>query len=80
MEKRELAVLDTSVTAREVANKLALPIHKKGDDEKEPILLVVSTKKDIELIEWARSIRKVGSVLLKCWLPVLLDIKWITGS
>ena len=63
MEKRELAILDTSVTAREVANKLALPIHKKGDDEKEPILLVVSTKKDIELIEWARSIRKVVGVL-----------------
>ena len=63
MEKRELAVLDTSVTAREVANKLALPIHKKGDDEKEAILLVINTKKDIELIEWSRSIRNIIGIL-----------------
>lgn len=63
MEKRELAVLDTSLVARNVASKLALPIHKKGDDESEAILLIVNTKKDIELIEWSRSIRKVVGVL-----------------
>lgn len=63
MGSRELAVLDTSITARSVASKLRLPVHKKGDDEKEPILLVVNTKKDLQLIEWARSIRNVVGVL-----------------
>ena len=63
MGKRELAILDTSITARSVANKLSLPIHKKGDDEKEAILLVINTKKDIELIEWSRSIRNIIGIL-----------------
>lgn len=86
MNKRELAVLDTSITARNVAIKLSLPIHKKGDDEKEPILLVVNTKKDIELIEWARSIRNVVGVLAwelpeKFLLELLeIDIPVIVGQ
>ncbi len=79
MNKRELAVLDTSIVARNVSTKLSLPIHKKGDDEKEAILLVVNTKKDIELIEWSRSIRNVVGILAwelpEKFLLELLDIE-----
>ena len=59
MSARDLAVLDTSSVAREVAMRLTLPVHKKGDDEDEPVIIVVSQEKDLEILEWAMGIRKV---------------------
>jgi hypothetical protein len=63
MADRELAVLDTSHVARTVAARLSLPIHRKGDDEDEPVLIVVHIEKDLEILDWARGIRKVVGVL-----------------
>jgi hypothetical protein len=63
MADRELAVLDTSHTARTVAARLSLPIHRKGDDEDEAVLVVVHSDKDLEILEWARGIRKVVGIL-----------------
>lgn len=84
MSDRELAVLDTSNVARSVAARLSLPIHRKGDDEDESVIVVVHEEKDLEILEWARGIRKVVgilawelpertlAVLLKIDLPVLI--------
>lgn len=84
MSDRDLAVLDTSHTARTVAARLSLPIHRKGDDEDEPVVIVVHTEKDLEIIEWARGIRNVVGIvawelpesihakLLNVELPVLI--------
>ena len=63
MTDRDLAVLDTSKTARTVAARLSLPIHKKGDDEAEAVLVVIHNEKDLEILDWARGIRKVVGVL-----------------
>lgn len=63
MNERELAVLDTSSTARDVAARLSLPVHKKGDDEDEPVVIIVSEEKDLEVLDWARGIRKVVGVV-----------------
>ena len=63
MTDRDLAVLDTSHTARTVAARLSLPIHRKGDDEDEPVIVVVQGEKDLEILEWARGIRTVVGVL-----------------
>ncbi|MFN8016392.1 MAG: hypothetical protein U0R17_07305 [Acidimicrobiia bacterium] len=63
MSDRDLAVLDTSHTARTVAARLSLPIHRKGDDEDEPVVVIVHSEKDLEILEWARGIRKVVGVL-----------------
>lgn len=83
-ESRELAVLDTSHIARTVAARLSLPIHRKGDDEDEAVIIVVHTAKDLEIIDWARGIRNVVGIvawelperdlskLLEVDLPVLI--------
>ncbi len=63
MTDRDLAVLDTSNTARTVAARLSLPIHRKGDDEDEAVLVVIHAEKDLEILEWARGIRKVVGIL-----------------
>lgn len=63
MGDRELAMLDTSQVARTVAARLSLPIHKKGDDEEEAVVVVVHTEKDLEILDWARGIRKVVGVV-----------------
>ena len=63
MTDRDLAVLDTSHTARTVAARLSLPIHRKGDNEDEAVIVVVHSEKDLEILEWARGIRKVVGVL-----------------
>jgi len=63
MSERELAVLDTSATAREVAMRLTLPVHKKGDNEDEAVVIVVAEEKDLEILQWARGIRKVVGVV-----------------
>lgn len=63
MSERELAVLDTSSVAREVAMRLTLPVHKKGDNEDEPVVIIVTEDKDLEILEWARGIRKVVGVV-----------------
>lgn len=84
-DDRELAVLDTSHIARSVAARLSLPIHRKGDDEDEAVLVVVHTEKDLEILDWARGIRKVVGVL--AWeLPervlaklLLIDIPVLVG-
>lgn len=85
MAERELAVLDTSHTARTVAARLSLPIHRKGDDEDEAVLVVIHEDKDLELLEWARGIRKVVGIL--AWeLPerilaqlLLIDLPVLVG-
>ena len=63
MSDRELAVLDTSHTARQVAARLSLPIHRKGDNEDEAVLVVVHSENDLEILEWARGIRTVVGIL-----------------
>ena len=63
MTDRDLAVLDTSQTARTVAARLSLPIHRKGDDEDEAVLAVVHSEKDLDILDWARGIRKVVGIL-----------------
>lgn len=63
MTDRDLAVLDTSHTARTVAARLSLPIHRKGDDEDEAVIVIVHSDKDLEILEWARGIRKVVGVV-----------------
>lgn len=78
MSDRDLAVLDTSHTARTVAARLSLPIHRKGDDEEEAVIVVVHSEKDLEILEWARGIRNVVGIL--AWelperiLSVLLEV------
>ena len=74
MADRDLAVLDTSHTARSVAARLALPIHRKGDDEKEAVLVIIHAEKDLEILDWARGIRKVVGIL--AWeLPERILVK-----
>lgn len=60
---RKIAVLDTSVEAREVAETLEIEIHKKGDDESENVVIIVTKREEIKTVEWAITIRNVVGII-----------------